>query len=86
MTGTNESRGPDDASKPRRANDSSRPSRPTRASPPGTLGSLCPRCAHVKTIATAKGSAFFLCELSKADPRWPKYPPQPVLACAGFER
>lgn len=26
-----------------------------------------------------------LCELSKTDPRFPKYPRLPVLACPGYE-
>ncbi len=27
---------------------------------------------------------FFLCQLSSTDPRFPKYPPLPVLACPGY--
>jgi len=29
---------------------------------------------------------FLMCELSKSDPHYPKYPPLPVLRCAGFEK
>jgi hypothetical protein len=36
-------------------------------------------------IETARGSRFSLCELSRTDPRFPRYPNLPVLACAGFE-
>jgi hypothetical protein len=54
-----------------------------RTTPRG-VGGLCPNCAHVQRIASAKGSTFLLCTLSKSDPRFPKYPPQPVLACSGF--
>jgi hypothetical protein len=45
---------------------------------------LCPRCANVKLITSAKGSTFLLCQLSATDPRFPRYPPQPVVACGGF--
>ena len=47
--------------------------------------SLCERCRHVRTIRSAKGSRFLLCELARARPELPKYPPQPVLRCAAFE-
>ena len=48
--------------------------------------SLCEDCAHVRAIASAKGSTFLLCQRSKADARFTKYPPQPVVSCTGFER
>ena len=47
---------------------------------------LCPYCVNVKVIANDRGSRFYLCRLSISDPRFPKYPPQPVIACSGFER
>lgn len=28
---------------------------------------------------------FYLCERSLTDPRYPKYPPLPVLSCPGYE-
>ena len=46
--------------------------------------SLCQRCAHVKVITSAKGSTFLLCQLSAVDSRFPRYPPQPVVACGGY--
>ncbi|MCK6446784.1 MAG: hypothetical protein L6Q99_10365 [Planctomycetes bacterium] len=46
--------------------------------------SLCARCRHVQFVESAKGSVFLLCGLAKSDPRFPKYPPQPLLACRGF--
>ena len=46
---------------------------------------LCPLCRHVRTITSGRGSTFWLCELSKRDPGFPKYPPQPRMTCAGFE-
>lgn len=60
-------------------------SAPDRAAPFDRRG-LCPACAHVKVIQSAKGSTFYLCERARTDPRFVKYPPQPVLVCAGYER
>ncbi len=54
-----------------------------RAWPPR---SLCPDCAHVKVVSSEKGSTFFLCLRARTDPRFTKYPPQPVVVCSGFER
>ena len=45
---------------------------------------LCPRCANVQVITSSKGSRFFLCRLSFTDPRFPRYPPTPVVECIGF--
>lgn len=45
---------------------------------------LCSSCVHVRVIENRRGSRFFLCDLSKTDPRFPKYPPLPVLRCAGY--
>ena len=54
---------------------------------PGTAGAgLCGVCRHRRTITSRRGSTFLLCEKSLEDPRFPKYPPLPVLACLGFER
>ncbi|MDX2284008.1 MAG: hypothetical protein NW241_07585 [Bacteroidia bacterium] len=47
--------------------------------------SCCARCRFRREIRSARGSAFWLCERSREDPRFPKYPPQPLLRCAGFE-
>ncbi|HVS19881.1 MAG TPA: hypothetical protein VMT18_14845 [Planctomycetota bacterium] len=47
---------------------------------------LCPDCRHVRAITSERGSTFWLCELSKRDPAYPRYPPQPRVSCAGFER
>ncbi len=46
--------------------------------------SLCERCRHLREVISGKGSRFLLCQLSRADPRFPKYPPQPVWRCVGF--
>ena len=55
---------------------------PQRPSPRG----LCPECAHVRRIESAKGSVFWLCELAKSEPRLPRYPAQPRMECFGFRR
>ena len=51
-----------------------------------TPGSLCLSCRFVREIVSGKGSRFLLCEKPLTDPRFAKYPPQPVVACAGYER
>jgi hypothetical protein len=45
---------------------------------------LCEHCTHVQVVRSAKGSLFYLCMLSKADPSFPKYPKLPVLTCPGY--
>ena len=47
-------------------------------------GGLCDRCVHMRVITSAKGSEFYLCRLSSTDPRFPRYPPIPVIRCEGF--
>ncbi|HEY5377468.1 MAG TPA: hypothetical protein VIK01_27500 [Polyangiaceae bacterium] len=47
---------------------------------------LCATCSHARVIQTTKGSEFWLCEKSKTDPRFTKYPPLPIRACLGFAR
>ncbi len=46
---------------------------------------LCPICRHVRVIESERGSRFLLCSKAKEDPSFPRYPPQPRLACAGYE-
>ncbi len=48
--------------------------------------SLCETCAWMREIITPKGSRFLLCQLSKSDPAYPKYPPQPIVRCGGYQR
>lgn len=45
---------------------------------------LCPACAHVRLVRTPR-SEFLLCERSRSDSRFERYPRQPVAACPGFE-
>ena len=46
---------------------------------------LCATCRHMRVIRSDRGSVFYLCELSKVDQRFPKYPRLPVLSCSGYE-
>jgi hypothetical protein len=45
---------------------------------------LCADCVHGRRIESDRGATFLLCELSLADPAFPKYPALPVLQCAGY--
>jgi hypothetical protein len=47
---------------------------------------LCRDCAHARIIRNDRGSTFYLCRLSIADPRFARYPRLPVTACKGFLR
>jgi hypothetical protein len=47
---------------------------------------LCARCVHMDVVTSNRGSRFYLCRLSFTDPAFPRYPPIPVVACAGFVR
>jgi hypothetical protein len=51
----------------------------------GPLVGLCATCHHHRIIASGKGSRFLLCERSRSDSRFPRYPSLPVLACLGFQ-
>jgi hypothetical protein len=48
------------------------------------LVGLCMRCAHVQIIHSDRGSTFYLCGVSKRDPRFAKYPRLPVIDCSAF--
>jgi hypothetical protein len=48
------------------------------------VAGLCDRCRHQRLVRNTRGSAFSLCELSKTDPNFPRYPRLPVRSCAGF--
>lgn len=45
---------------------------------------LCAECAFHRVVENARGSRFWLCERSRFDARFPRYPQLPVLACAGY--
>ena len=57
------------------------PFKETRASREG----LCSSCRHRQENRNDRGSVFLYCRKSESDPRFPKYPPLPVRACAGHE-
>lgn len=46
--------------------------------------SFCETCRWMREVITPR-SLFLLCELSKTDAAYPKYPPQPVVRCKGHE-
>ena len=52
---------------------------------PDRHAGLCASCAHARRVTSARGSTFILCARSQTDARYPKYPPLPVLRCAGHE-
>ena len=47
--------------------------------------SLCEACRRMREVITPKGSRFLLCQLSLTSPDYPKYPPQPIVRCEGFQ-
>ena len=49
------------------------------------MSGLCPDCVHVRVLESGKGSRFLMCLLAKEDERFRKYPPQPVVRCAGHK-
>lgn len=51
---------------------------------PAPLEGLCPGCLHARRVATPR-SVFLLCERSRDDARFERYPRQPVRACPGYE-
>lgn len=53
-------------------------------SAPATPG-LCGRCSRARVIENRRGSRFYLCERSRDDPAYPRYPRLPVVRCAGYE-
>ena len=45
---------------------------------------LCVHCAHSRSIHPERGGGYWLCELSRSDPRFRKYSQLPVRSCAGL--
>jgi hypothetical protein len=45
---------------------------------------LCVDCINMRRVESSRGSIFVLCDLSRDDPRFLKYPRLPVLACEGY--
>jgi hypothetical protein len=50
------------------------------------LRGLCDACTFQRIVGTTRGSQFSLCERSKLDARFAKYPRLPVASCPGFSR
>lgn len=47
---------------------------------------LCQTCRMHRMIKSDRGSVFHLCERAFSDPTFVKYPPLPVVRCAGYEK
>ncbi|MDX6651210.1 MAG: hypothetical protein QOJ97_3161 [Solirubrobacteraceae bacterium] len=47
---------------------------------------LCDSCRHQRIVRNTRGSSFSLCERSRTEPEFPRYPRLPVVKCAGYER
>lgn len=47
---------------------------------------LCATCVHHRVIENARGSRFVLCQLSRTDQSFRKYPRIPVLFCSGYRK
>ncbi len=58
----------------------------THSRPKNAQTGLCSDCFHARSIESANGSFFILCNLSLTDPRFPKYPRLPVLSCEGYKK
>ncbi len=59
---------------------------PPEPRPHAPHAGLCDSCSHQRLVANTRGSTFSLCERSREDPAYPRYPRLPVLECAGFEQ
>jgi hypothetical protein len=60
--------------------------RPSTDQPPAPrIAGLCTSCVHRRVVTSSRGSIFVLCERSVTDPRFPRYPALPVVACRGYE-
>lgn len=53
--------------------------------PERDFAGLCDSCRHQRLVRNTRGSTFSMCERSRTDARFPKYPRLPVLECVGFE-
>jgi hypothetical protein len=47
---------------------------------------LCDTCKHQRVVPNTRGSVFSLCERSRLDQSFPRYPRLPVERCRGYER
>lgn len=47
---------------------------------------LCGTCASMRDVVNENGHHYFLCNLSKMDVRYPKYPKLPMVNCDGYKK
>jgi len=47
---------------------------------------LCRTCRWMRPVTNRRGSAFYRCARAETDPRFVRYPPLPVVNCAGYEK
>jgi hypothetical protein len=59
---------------------------PSLSRSPAPNAGLCDTCKHRRLVPNTRGSVFWLCERSRTDPAYPRYPRLPVLSCPGYER
>jgi len=52
---------------------------------PRAQAGLCDSCVHQRLVRNTRGSVFSLCERSRTEQAYPRYPKTPVLACSGHE-
>jgi len=52
---------------------------------PRAHAGLCDRCVHQRVVRNTHGSVFSLCERSRTEEGYPRYPRTPVLECRGHE-
>ena len=45
---------------------------------------LCASCVHLLLVRSPR-STFVRCAMAEVDPRFPRYPRLPVVACAGYQ-
>ena len=51
-----------------------------------TAAGLCSDCRQARVIENQRGSVFLMCERSKTDAQFAKYPHLPMMACEGYEK
>ena len=52
---------------------------------PSPPAGLCDSCIYQRVVRNTRGSVFSLCQRSREDDRYPRYPRVPVLRCLGYE-
>jgi hypothetical protein len=46
---------------------------------------MCDTCEHQQIVRNTRGSEFSLCQRSREDPAYPRYPRLPVSSCLGYQ-